>query len=575
MEKYSFYPTKKIDMYKTFIISIIWVMSVGITFNSCHRSDAGQKIVVEAPFFWENANIYFLLTDRFMNGDLSNDLNFDRIGQTAKLRGFEGGDIKGVIQKIQEGYFNNLGITVLWLTPWFEQIHGGTDEGTGMTYGYHGYWTSDWTSMDPNFGTEEDLSNLVEAAHSHGIRILMDVIINHTGPVTQQDPLWPEEWVRTSPACTYNSYETTVTCTLVENLPDIRTETLEPVALPSQLLEKWKKEGRLERETSELEAFFQRTGYPRAPRYYIIKWLTDYIRKYGIDGYRLDTAKHIEEEVWSELNKEAQLAFKSWKSKNPHVVLDDQDFFMVAEVYGYGISAGRNFSFGDRKVDYFENGIQSMINFEFKESATSSYEKLFSEYSEMLHGELAGYGVLNYISSHDDGGPFDRERIKPIEAASKLLLCPGASQVYYGDESSRELIIPGTNGDATLRSPMNWEEIESNTVRNGFSVHEIMKHYQKLGKFRRDHPAVGAGKHQMLQQIPYTFSRRFERDGYTDQVVVGMDLRKGIKEIDIKSFFDEGTELYDYYSETFAIVTKGKIKLDSDYEMALVGIKNR
>ncbi len=562
-------------MRKIFIISVIGSLFIGIFLSSCTRSEAGQQSVTEAPFFWENANIYFLLTDRFKNGDPSNDLNFDRSGKTAKLRGFEGGDIKGVIQKIQEGYFNNLGITALWLTPWFEQNHGSTDEGTGKTYGYHGYWTSDWTSMDPNFGTEEELAQLVETAHAFGIRILMDVIINHTGPVTQEDPVWPEEWVRTSPACKYNSYESTVSCTLVENLPDIRTESLEPAALPPQLLEKWQKEGRLEQETSELEAFFQRTGYPRAPRYYIIKWLTDYIRKYGIDGYRLDTAKHIEEEVWSELGKEAQLAFEAWKENNPSGVLDDQDFFMVAEVYGYGISGGRNFSFGDREVDYFDHGIHAMINFEFKQSAISNYEKLFSSYSALLNGELSGYGVLNYISSHDDGSPFDNERIKPIEAASKLLLCPGASQVYYGDESSRELIIDGTNGDATLRSPMNWEEIESNSTRNGFRTHDIIEHYQKLGKFRRDHPSVGAGKHQMLQQSPYIFSRTFERDGYTDQVVVGMDLDKGIKKISVKSLFHEGTELYDYYSDTFATVSKGEIKLDSDFQIALLGIKNR
>ncbi len=560
-------------MKKVFILSLIGGLFSGIFLSSCARTEAGQQPVTDAPFLWENANIYFLLTDRFKNGDPSNDLNFNRSEQTAKLRGFEGGDIKGVIQKIQEGYFDKLGITALWLTPWFEQIHGYTDEGTGKTYGYHGYWTSDWTSMDPNFGTEEELSELVETAHAHGIRILMDVIINHTGPVTQQDPVWPEEWVRTSPTCSYNSYESTVTCTLVENLPDIRTESLEAVALPPQLLEKWQQEGRLEQETRSLEAFFQRTAYPRTPRYYIIKWLTDYIRKYGIDGYRLDTAKHIEEEVWSELGKEAQLAFESWKSENPNGVLDDNKFFMVAEVYGYGISGGRNFSFGDREVDYFKHGIHSMINFEFKQSALSNYEKLFSSYSDMLNGELAGRGVVNYLSSHDDAEPFDQERSNPLEAASKLLLSPGASQVYYGDESSRELIIAGTNGDATLRGPMNWEEIESNTIRKGFKTFEVLEHYQKLGRFRRDHPSVGAGSHQMLQQKPYIFSRTFEKNGYSDKVVVGLDLEKGRKKIAVKSLFPEGTELYDYYSDTFASVSNGEIMLDSDFHMALLGIK--
>ena len=339
-------------------------------------------------------------------------------------------------------------------------------------------------------------------------------------------------------------------------------------------MEKWQKEGRLDQETSELEAFFQRTGYPRAPRYYIIKWLTDYIRKYGIDGYRLDTAKHIEEEVWRDLGKEAQWAFQAWKREHPNKVLDNQEFFMVGEAYGYGISGGRKFSFGDREVDYFEYGMQSLINFEFKESAHLDYEDLFSKYSKILQGELEGFGVVNYLSSHDDGGPFDRERVQPLEAATKLLLCPGTSQVYYGDESSRELIIPGSEGDAHLRSPMNWDEIQSNQERRGFLIQDVISHYQKLGKFRRDHPAVGAGAHQMLRKTPYTFSRSFVRGAYSDQVVVGLDLKKGKKVLDVKALYEDGTELYDYYSETYVRVQKGKIKLNSAYQSGRLGRKN-
>jgi len=548
-------------------------MATGIL-NSCTPANAGRENVAEVPFVWGNANIYFLLTDRFNNGDPSNDVNFDRTKQSGKLRGFEGGDIQGVIQKIEEGYFEKLGITALWLTPWFEQIHGGTDEGTGMTYAYHGYWPTDWTSLDPNFGTEEDLAKLVETAHAHGIRIVMDVIINHTGPVTPEDPVWPAEWVRTSPPCSFRSYKTTVPCTLVENLPDIRSESTSPVELPAQLLEKWEKEGRLETELSELDVFFERSSYPRAPRYYIIKWLSDYIRKYGIDGFRLDTAKHIEEEVWKELGKEARAAFEAWKKEHPEKVLDDQDFFMVGEVYGYGISAGRYYSFGDREVDYFAHGIQSMINFEFKESASFSYEALFSSYSDKLNGELKGYSVLNYISSHDDGGPFDQERKKALEAGTKLLLCPGASQVYYGDESSRELIIPGTQGDATLRGTMNWEEMNSNLSRGGFAIRDVLEHYRKLGQFRRDHPSVGAGTHQMISRKPYLFSRSYEAGEYRDRVVVGLDLKTGEKNISVTGIFKDETELYDYYSGNYVSVKEGYVTLHSEYNLVLLGRKS-
>lgn len=118
------------------------------------------------------------------------------------------------------------------MTPIVEQIHGGTDEGTGVTYGFHGYWTSDWTTLDPNFGTKDDLKELVEVAHKNGVRILLDAVINHTGPATAIDPVWPSEWVRIKPTCAFNNYENTVTCTLVKNLPDIKTESNEAVELP-------------------------------------------------------------------------------------------------------------------------------------------------------------------------------------------------------------------------------------------------------------------------------------------------------------------------------------------------------
>jgi len=114
-------------------------------------SDSTAQIAKRtAPFVWEGANIYFLLTDRFNNGNLKNDISFERKDSTAILRGFMGGDIQGITQKIEANYFSDLGVNAIWFTPVVEQIHGPTDEGTGNTYGYHGYWTKDWTALDPN-----------------------------------------------------------------------------------------------------------------------------------------------------------------------------------------------------------------------------------------------------------------------------------------------------------------------------------------------------------------------------------------------------------------------------------------
>ena len=519
----------------------------------------------KAPFVWEGANIYFLLTDRFNNGQPEKDINFERKDSTAVLRGFEGGDIAGITQKIEDGYFTNLGINAIWFTPVVEQIHGATDEGTGVTYGYHGYWTKDWTTIDPNFGTKKDLENLVKTAHANGIRVLLDVVLNHTGPVTAIDPVWPDEWVRTSPACAFDNYENTTACTLVRNLPDILTESDEPVELPDTLLAKWKEEGRLSQELDELNLFFERTGYPRAPRFYIIKWLTDYIHEFGVDGFRVDTVKHVNENAWAELKKEADYAFETWKKKHPNSVLDDKPFYMVGEVYNYGISGGRNFDFGDKKVDYFANGFTSLINFDLKNDATQTYEKVFKKYSYLLNTKFQGKSVLNYLTSHDDGNPYDADRSKPYRSANMLLLTPGASQVYYGDETMRPLKMVGAEGDANLRSYMNWEDLD--TVPKVQKVHE---HWQKLGKFRRDHPAIGAGKHKRLAKSPYVFSRTYIDGEYRDKVVVGLDLPKGKKSLRVKGFFGDGTVLYDAYSDTRVMVKNGKVVLENDYDTALL-----
>ena len=548
---------------KKYLIQCVLII---IVFLSCKSTQEEVVVAKEVPFVWENANLYFLLTDRFNNGDTSNDVNFDRTKEPGKLRGFQGGDIKGITQKINEGYFTNLGINAIWMTPIVEQIHDGTDEGTGLSYGFHGYWASDWTAIDPNYGTKEDLKELVAVAHKNGIRVLLDAVINHTGPVTEKDPVWPSEWVRTEPQCKYDNYVNTVTCTLVRNLPDIKTESNEAVELPPQLVAKWKAEGRYEEEVKELDEFFKRTGYPRAPRFYIIKWLTDYITEFGIDGYRVDTVKHTEEYVWQEFKKECDYAFEQYKKNNADKVLDDNDFYLVGEVYNYSISHGRAFDFGDKKVDYFDNAFNSLINFEIKWNAKQmEKDAVFQKYSDALQNEMKGYGVLNYMSSHDDGQPFDAKREKPFKTAEMLLLTPGTSQIYYGDESARSLIIEGTQGDATLRSFMNWGEIQ-----NDEKVKYILAYWQKLGKFRANHPAVGAGKHAKISDAPYTFSRTYTKGDYTDQVVIGLDLPKGDKTLTVKGTFEDGTSVRDAFSGLESKVNDGKVLINSDFNVVLL-----
>jgi alpha-amylase len=545
-------------------------VSIALAFGALANPAAAQA--VRKPFSWDNATVYFLLTDRFNNGNTANDHAYGRKDDAATLRGYMGGDLAGITAKIREGYFRDLGIDAIWITPPVEQIHAGTDEGTGKSYGFHGYWARDFTSVDANLGTEADVRELVDTAHANGIRVLLDVVMNHTGPVTQDDPVWPADWVRTGPTCTYMDVKTTIDCTLVANLPDFRTGSNAAVKLPPALAAKWKAEGRYDREVKELDAFFKRTGYPRAPRYYLMKWHADWVRKYGFDGFRADTVKHTEPGVWKELKKVAGEAYEDWKRANPAKRLGDDKFYMTSEVYNYSIAHGRKFDMGGGEfVDFYANGFDSNINFSMKSDARKDIEALFSSYSRALNDPSRGGSVLNYMSSHDDSQPFDAMRTRPFDTATRLLLAPGAAQIYYGDETARLLKVDGAEGDANLRSFMNWDELAKNAQRGTYRVAEVREHWARLGQFRHAHIAVGAGVHQMIQHSPYVFTRSYDKDGVRDRVVVALGLPTDKRaSIPVLGVFADGQTVRDGYSGTTAVVAAGMVQFPAQNAVALI-----
>lgn len=511
---------------------------------------------IESQFDWNAANVYFLLTDRFYNGDFSNDNIVPRNETTATLRGFEGGDFTGITQKLEENYFTDLGINAIWLTPIVEQVKGGVDEGTGFTYAYHGYWAKDWTAIEPAYGTLEEFQKLVTTAHSKNIRVLMDIVINHTGPVTDQDPQWPLDWVRTEPTCMYQDQETAVSCTLTNNLPDIRTDSKEEVELPEILVNKWKNEGRYEQEVAELNSFFEISGLDRTPVNYIIKWVTDYARETGVDGFRIDTVKHVEETVWTTFIEQSRIAYNTWKEAHPDEKIHDDEFFIVGELYGYYAQGGRSYNFNENKVDYFDSGYDAMINFGFKDTAKADYSTIFKDYAQIkdslsLEKPADPVTYMNYISSHDDGQPFDPLREKSLEAGTKLLLTPGISQVYYGDETARILKADGAVGDANLRTNMNWNNIDQSTL----------KHWQLLGRFRRDHPAVGAGQSFDLKHTGRGFisGRIYEKNSFQDNIIIGVGLPDGVIQIDVNQIFKDATTVRNAYTGKTLAIDNGKV----------------
>lgn len=547
----------------------------------------------EKPFLWENANVYFLLTDRFLNGRQENDhaygrgLNPDGTVDPEKSDGpgaFHGGDFVGVTQKINEGYFTELGVDAIWISPPFEQIHG-FRSGPGFAfYAYHGYWTLDFTQPDAAFGTKEEFKEMVDAAHAKGIRIVLDVIMNHPGYATPEDAeefgfgeykdgwqtykdgpetalsgetestfleksspewdsWWGPEWIRADEGLSgYDTGGTSDTLSCLSGLPDFKTESMEEVEIPEFLVEKWRKEGRLEEEKRELDDFFKETGLPRTCRNYQIKWLADWVSDYGIDGFRCDTAKHVEPEVWESLGEQAELSLREWRENNSSKVLGDIPFWMVGEVWDHGVS----------KDEYYTEGkFDALINFSFRKNLMNMkvLPELYSFMADTMQKD--DFLVLSYISSHDTS-LYTRSKLR--EGIGALLLAPGAAALFYGDETGRKrewLDCPYM--DLTMRSSMNWDAVDE----------EILAFTKILGQFRSRHPAVGAGVHQEISADPYVFSRTYSAGEITDRIVVVMGEPDLSITIDVDGIFPEGTKLANACDGASATVSSGQVTFRS------------
>ncbi|UCQ59088.1 alpha-amylase [Edwardsiella piscicida] len=485
-----------------------------------------------APFDWHNATVYFVLVDRFANGDPSNDNSYGRQKDGMQEIGtFHGGDLRGLTGQLD--YLQRLGVNVLWISSPLEQIHGwvgGGSRGDFPHYAYHGYYPLDWTRLDANMGSEQDLRALVEGAHRRGIRVLFDVVMNHTGYATLADMQqyqfgalflqgetlrqtlgthwrdwrpgrgqtwhsfndyidfgnraawarwWGKGWIRTD----IGDYDAPgfddVTLSL-SFLPDVKTESSAASGLP--IFYRHKPDTRAR----------EIPGY--TPRDYLTHWLSQWVREYGIDGFRIDTAKHVEPAAWQQLKQQASAALAEWKRANPQQALDDAPFWMTGEAWGHGVM----------RSAYYRHGFDAMINFDYQEQAARAQGCLadIDPLWQQMAAQLQDFNVLSYLSSHDthlfrsDGGG----------AAALLLLAPGAVQIFYGDESGRPLGPTGSDPLQGTRSDMNWQDIRGPAAAQ-------VAHWQRLGQFRARHPAIGKGE-QTTVAMPqgYGFIRNDGRD---------------------------------------------------------------
>jgi pullulanase-type alpha-1,6-glucosidase len=477
---------------------------------------------------------YFVLPDRFANGDPANDrggLTGSRLetGHDPADKGFyQGGDLKGLTQKLD--YIKGLGTTAIWLAPIFKNrpVQGA---GKDASAGYHGYWITDFTQVDPHFGTNADLEKLIDKAHGKGMKVFFDVITNHTAdtvdyaekkygyrpkgaypyldrggrpfddrqgvPPVDADsfPYSPKAtghkvpaWLN-DPTMYHNRGDSTFAGESSEHgdfsgLDDLWTERPEVVYGMEKIYEKW-------------------------------------VRDFDIDGFRIDTVKHVDMDFWTQWAT-ALDAYAAERGRD--------DFFMFGEVYSADTAV---------TSPYVTRGrLDATLDFPFQDAARAyasqrapadRLAKVFADDYRYTTDKANAYEQVTFLGNHDMGriGAFlkqdnpnadDAELLKRTRLANELMfLSRGNPVVYYGDEQG----FTGAGGDKDARQSLfasktadYLDDDQLGTDRTHAddaydTTHPLYRSIAALSELTREHPALrdGVQEERYAKDSVYAFSR--------------------------------------------------------------------
>ncbi|MFD5034359.1 pullulanase-type alpha-1,6-glucosidase [Streptomyces sp. NPDC058405] len=533
---------------------------------------------------------YFVLPDRFANGDPANDrggLTGSRLetGYDPADKGFyQGGDLKGLTGKLD--YIKGLGTTAIWLAPIFKNkpVQG---EGKDASAGYHGYWITDFTQVDPHFGSNADLETLIDKAHGKGMKVFFDVITNHTAdtvdyaektygyrpqgayPYLDQDgrpfdvrdrtakagldsfPYTPAprsgekkvpSWLN-DPTMYHNRGDSTFAGESSEygdfsGLDDLWTERPEVVDGMEKIYEKW-------------------------------------VRDFDIDGFRIDTVKHVDLDFWTQW----ATALDAYAAKRGR-----DDFFMFGEVFS-----------ADTEVTspYVTRGrLDATLDFPFQDAARAYASQgapagrlgaVFGDDYRYTTDRANAYEQVTFLGNHDMGriGTFvrqdnpdagDAELVGRARLANELMfLSRGNPVVYYGDEQG----FTGAGGDKDARQTLfasrtadYLDDDQLGTDRTHASdaydpSHPLYRSIAALSTLTKEHPALrdGVQTERYAKDSVYAFSRT---DAKTrSEYVVAVNNATGEKTVEIPAGSAAGTDFRTLYggSGTVRASADGTVKV--------------
>lgn len=451
-------------------------------------------------FDWDEAVIYFMVTDRFFDGNATNNTASGENTYGINEGLYHGGDFAGVTAKLD--YLKELGINTIWITPIVENIPGVTVTDPGKddvpyNAAYHGYWASDFTKLNPTLGTEEEFATLIREAHNHGIRIMVDIVVNHAGYETTFGNM-----IRSGDEIVANDDQKDS----LANLPDFRTE--DP-AVSEKLVE----------------------------------WQTQWVKDFGIDYFRVDTVKHVEGETWSEL-------------KNSLTEVDP-DFKMIGEYAGGGYASnGGTLGTGQMDSDLDFDFNDQATN--FVSGKISDVESFLANRNAALNNT---YLTGQFLGSHDEDG-FKQNLISgkgmseeaataaSLVAATLQITAKGQPVIYYGEEIG----LTGLNNYPyqTNRYDFDWSLVNDENV--------TYQHYKTMLAIRNEYTDVFARGDRKAVAVSDADGYDVVSRSYGGTTLyVGMNIKSAAQTVAVPVSESNGSVMTDLYSGQTYVVSNGVV----------------
>ena len=506
----------------------------------------------------EDEVIYFVLPDRFENGDPSNDeggFGGDRLthGFDPTHKGFfHGGDLRGLTERLD--YIQGLGATAIWLGPIYtnQPVQGPPG---AESAGYHGYWITDFTRVDPHFGTNDELAALVDAAHARGMKVYLDIITNHTADVIRYRECPDNDcafrsradypWTRrggldgdainegflggevgddgnfarlTRPDWAYTPY-----------VPEAEEGVKVPAWLNGPI--HYHNRGNFG-QPGEVGLYGDFAGlddlFTEDPRVVqgLIDIYGDWIDRYGIDGFRVDTARHVNPEFW-----QAFIPAMLERARARGI----PNFHIFAETYEFEVGPLARFTHLDRfpyVLDFAFQGVAADVI--ARNGSTHDLRLLFEQDPAYAGGVATARGNPTFVGNHDmgrfamfvrDANPeaSEDELLKRIELGHALMMfARGAPTIYYGDEQG----FVGLGGDQDARQDMFPSQVAryngdpligatATTADSNFDTgHPLYRAISEMAAVRAAEPALRRGDMVVRESVEgpglFAFSRRLD-----------------------------------------------------------------